>query len=96
MQLLSDCGAAFLSHLLIKICELLGVEKLNTTTYHPGLAEHLTEMLAKRVEQSGRDVDAHLPFMLLLTVLVYRSQQNFYCMDVKGSSQLPFGLDSGQ
>ena len=61
-QLLSDHGAAFLSHLLMEICELLGVEKLNTTAYHPqtdGLAERfdrtLTHMLAKRVEQSGRD-----------------------------------------
>ena len=34
-QLLSDRGAAFLSHLLMEICELLGVEKLNTTAYHP-------------------------------------------------------------
>ena len=56
-QLLSDRGAAFLSHLLMEICELLGVEKLNTTAYHPqmdGLAERfnrtLTDMLAKRVE----------------------------------------------
>ena len=41
-QLLSDRGAAFLSRLLMEICELLGVEKLNTTAYHPqtdGLAE---------------------------------------------------------
>ena len=28
--LLSDCGAAFLSHMLMEICELLGMEKLNT------------------------------------------------------------------
>ena len=58
-QLLSDRGAAFLSHLLTEICKLLGVEKLNTTAYHPqtdGLVEHfnctLTDMLAKKVEQS--------------------------------------------
>ena len=58
-QLLSDRGAAFLSHLLTEICKLLGVEKLNTTAYHPqtdGLVERfnrtLTDMLAKKVEQS--------------------------------------------
>ena len=46
----------------MEIGELLGVEKSNTTAYHPqtdGLAEYfnktLTDMLAKRVEQSGRD-----------------------------------------
>ena len=61
-QLLSDHGAAFLSHLLMEICEFLGMEKLNTTAYHPqmdGLAERfnrtLTGMLAKRVERSGKD-----------------------------------------
>ena len=70
-ELLSEHGAAFLSHLLMEISELLGVEKLNTTAYHPqmdGLAEHfnrtLTDMLAKIVERSGKDWDAHLPFVL--------------------------------
>ena len=70
VQLLSDRGAAFLSRLLMEICELLGVEKLNTTAYHPqtdGLAKRfsrtLTDMLAKKVEQGGRDWDAHLPFV---------------------------------
>ena len=72
-QLLSDCGAAFLSHLLMEICGLLEVEKLNTTAYHPqtdGLAGRfnttLTDMLAKRVKRSGKDWDAHLPFVFLL------------------------------
>ena len=61
-QLLSDCGAVFLSHLFTEICKLLGVEKLNTTAYHPqtdGLVERfnrtLTDMLAKKVEHSGKD-----------------------------------------
>ena len=55
----------------MEICELLGVEKLNTTAYHPqtdGLAERfnrtLTDMLAKKVEHGGRDWDTHLPFVL--------------------------------
>ena len=54
----------------------MGWKKLNTTAYHPqtdGLAEHfnrtLTDMLAKKVEQSGKDWDTHLPFMLF----VYRA-----------------------
>ena len=58
----SDHGAAFLSHLLMEICELLGVEKLNTTAYHSqmdGLAEQfnrtLTDMLAKKIEHGERD-----------------------------------------
>ena len=70
-QLLSDRGAAFLSHLLTEICKLLGVEKLSTTAYHlqmNGLVEcfncTLTDMLAEKVEQSGKNWDNHLPFVL--------------------------------
>jgi len=71
-QLLSDHGAAFLSRLMMEICNLLGVKKINTTAYHPqtnGLTERfnrmLTDMLAKRVEKNRRDWDTHLPFVLL-------------------------------
>ena len=54
----------------MEICELLEVEKLNTAAYDPQtdrLAEcfnrTLNDMLVKRVEQSGRDWDTHLPFV---------------------------------
>ena len=70
-QLLSDRGAAFLSQLVREVCKVLGVERVNTTAYHPqtdGLVERfnrtLTSMLAKRVEQSGRDWDTQLPYVL--------------------------------
>ena len=70
-QLLSDRGAAFLSQLMTEVCNLLGVKKINTTAYHPqtnGLTERfnrtLTDMLAKKVDKSGRDWDTHLPFVL--------------------------------
>ena len=52
-QLLSDRGQAFLSKLMGEVCEVLGVRKVNTTSYHPqtdGLVERfnrtLTNMLA--------------------------------------------------
>jgi transposase InsO family protein len=32
--LLSDSGTNLLSHLLLDVCELLGVKKLNTIAYH--------------------------------------------------------------
>jgi len=58
-QLLSDCNPVFLSYL---ITELLGVNKINRMAYHPqnnGLTEQfnrtLIGMLAKKVEQSGKD-----------------------------------------
>ena len=47
------------------------MSKINTTACHPqtsGLTEQfnrtLTDMLAKKVEQNGRDWDSHLPFVL--------------------------------
>ena len=59
----------FHTYLITEICELLGVNKINTTAYHPqtnGLTERfdrtLTAMLAKKIEQIGRDWDSHLPF----------------------------------
>ena len=56
MQLLSDRRPSFLSKLLLSVCECLGLEKINTSAYHPqtdGLVEHfncmLLDMLAKSV-----------------------------------------------
>ena len=106
-QLLSDHGAVFLSHLFTEICKLLGVEKLNTTAYHPqtdGLVERfnrtLTDMLAKKVEHSGKDWDTHLPFVLF----TYRAslqestkESPFYLLYGR-DPRLPttLGLDSAQ
>jgi len=71
VELLSDKGSAFLSHLLQEVCQLLGIHRVNTTAYHPqtdGLVERfnrtLIDMLAKRVERSGRDRDTQIPYVL--------------------------------
>ena len=71
VELLSDRGSAFLSHLLQEVCQLLGIHRVNTTAYHPqtdGLVERfnrtLIDMLAKRVEPSGRDWDRQIPYVL--------------------------------
>ena len=34
-QLLSDRGPNLLSNVLLDVCRLLGVKKVNTTSYHP-------------------------------------------------------------
>ena len=54
VELLSDRGSAFLSHLIQEVCQLLGIHRVNTTAYHPqtdGLVERfnrtLIDMLAK-------------------------------------------------
>lgn len=71
-QLLSDCGSSFLSHLIDKVCQLMGIRKVNTTVYHTqgdGLAERfnrtLPDMLAKTVKPGGQDWDDHLPYMYI-------------------------------
>lgn len=75
-QLLSDRGTNFLSKLMSEVYSLMGIQKLNTTAYHPqtdGLVERfnrtLTEMLSKTVEKNGKDWDQKLPYVLF----AYRS-----------------------
>ena len=66
--LLSDRGANLLSHLMLDICRLLGIDKLNTTAYHPecdGMVERFNHTLKrKRAAQFGNQWDRHLPALL--------------------------------
>ena len=69
--LLSDRGTNLLSHLMLDVCRLLGIEKLNTTAYHPecdGMVERfnrtLKTMLRKRAAQFNNQWDEHLPALL--------------------------------
>lgn len=70
-QLLSDRGTNFLSDLIRGVCDILGVEKINTSGYHPqtdSLVEKfnstLVSMIAKCCETKERDWDEHLPYLL--------------------------------
>ena len=70
-NLLSDWGANLLSHLMMDICKLLGIHKLNTTAYHPqcnGIVEHLNRTLKtalrKYAAQFGVQWDKYLPGVL--------------------------------
>ena len=65
--LLSDRGTNLLSHLMQEVCQMLGVKKLNTTTYHPqcdGMVERfnrtLKTMLRKHAAQFGVQWDTYL------------------------------------
>ena len=69
-ELFSDRGLAFLSKLMLEVCELMGTKKLNTIAYDPqtdGLVERfnrtLTEMLTKMVGKNGEDWDTKLPYV---------------------------------
>ncbi|XP_064398966.1 uncharacterized protein LOC135345475 [Halichondria panicea] len=66
-SLLSDRGTNLLSHLMTDVCALLGVKKLNTTSYHPacdGLVERfnrtLKTALRKRAAECGDQWDRYL------------------------------------
>ena len=61
-QLLSDRGTNLLCDLILDVCQLTGMRKINTTCYHPqtdGLIENfnktLRAMLAKHAKQFGMD-----------------------------------------
>ena len=79
-QLLSDCGTNFLSEVIQEVCILLGVEKVNTSGYHPqiyGLIEcfnrTIIAMLSKCVKKHGRDWDTHLPYLFAYRVSAQES-----------------------
>ena len=69
--LLTDRGTNLLSHLMMDLCDLLGIRKLNTTAYHPecdGLVERfnrtLKTMIRKHVQKFGSNWDQFLPGLL--------------------------------
>jgi len=70
-KLLSERGANLLFNLMIDICKLTGMKKINMTAYHPrtdGLVENfscmLQAMLAKHSRIFGMDQDRHLQHLL--------------------------------
>ena len=70
-SLLSDRGTNFLSNLIMDLCKMLGISKLNTTAYHPqcdGAVERfnrtLKSILRKHTARFGSQWDRYLPGML--------------------------------
>uniref|UniRef100_A0A914UKT1 RNA-directed DNA polymerase n=1 Tax=Plectus sambesii TaxID=2011161 RepID=A0A914UKT1_9BILA len=69
-KLLSDRGPAFMSGLLSEVLKCLGVQKLNTSGYHPqgnGLVERMNRTLIKMIKRSASstvDWDRKLPFIV--------------------------------
>jgi hypothetical protein len=69
--LLSNRGTNLLSHMILDICKLLGITKLNTTSYHPqcdGAVERfnrtLKQALRKHAARFGGQWDRYLPGVL--------------------------------
>ena len=66
-ELLSDCGANLLLSLVMDLCELLGIKKVNITASHPqtdGLVENVNRtiraMIAKHAHKFRNDWDRYL------------------------------------
>ena len=66
-SLLSDRGTNLLSHLMLDLCKMLGIKKLNTTAYHPecdGMVERfnrtLKSSLRKHAATFGNQWDKYL------------------------------------
>ena len=73
-QLLSDRGSNFLSELIKEVCTLLGMEKINTSGYHPqtdGLVERLIGPLSRCCRSvlrsmAGTGMPTYLTYCLLI------------------------------
>jgi transposase InsO family protein len=70
-RILTDQGPEFESKLFSDLCNLMGVEKVRTTPYHPqtnGMIERmhrvLNAMLAKVISEDQRDWPEHLPAVM--------------------------------
>ena len=92
--LLSDRGTNLLSHVMLDVCELLRVTKLNTTAYHPqcdGLVERynrtLKTALRKHAARFGTQWDELLPGV----VWAYRNTPHEATQEKP--SYLLFGMD---
>ena len=79
-ELLSDRGANFLSDLILQMCSLLDMKKVNTSGYHPqtdSLVENfnctITNMISKSTEGSVVEWDRQLPMLLLRIILQCRT-----------------------
>ena len=92
-ELLSDRGTNFLSDLILELCSILGIKKINTSGYHPqtdGLVEKfnstLQGMIAKSTDPNGMEWDKRLPLLLF----AYRS------MVQESTNESPFFLVYGR
>ena len=74
--LLSDRGANLLSHMMLDLYKLLGVKKLNTTSYHPqcnGMVERFNRTLEGHAPEACRPLWASMGSLPVWCALAYRN-----------------------
>ena len=71
-RLHSDCAANFESQLIAELCLIMGVEKSNTTAFHPQgnsrcerVNRTVLDMLSKYLSDNHSEWDKHLPLLML-------------------------------
>ena len=78
-RLLSDRGTSFTSSIIQELCEILGVQQLQTTPYHPqanGLVERLHQMIMHMIGKLGEDKKANWPSHLAEIVHAYNATRS--------------------
>ena len=99
-EVLTDQGPNFMSKTLRQVYNLLGLRRIRTTPYHPqtdGLVERfnqtLLSMLRKFVEDSGKDWDQWLPYLLFAYREVPQASTGFSPFELLYAHQVRGPLD---
>ena len=99
-ELLSDRGSNFLSELILELCSLTGMKKINTSGYHPqtdGLVEKFNStiqgMMAKTGDANVMEWDKQLPFLLFAyrTVVQESTRESPFYLLYGRDPRLPSG-----
>ena len=72
----SDRGANFMSCVIDKMCKILSMKKLQTTSYHPqmnGLVERSHQTIMRMIQKLGKDKKANWPGHLAEVVHTYNA-----------------------
>ena len=78
-RLLSDRGTSFTSSIIQELCEILGIQQLWTTPYHPqtnGLVERLHQTIMHMIGKLGEDIKADWPSHLAEIAHAYNATQS--------------------
>ena len=78
-RLLSDRGTSFTSSIIQELCEILGIQGLWTTPYHPqanGLVERLHQTIMHMIGKLGEDKKADWSSHLAEIVHAYNATQS--------------------
>ena len=78
-RLLSDKGTSFTSSIIQELCEILGIQRLQTMPYHSqtnGLVERSHQMIMHMIGKLGEDKKANWPSHLAEIVHAYNATQS--------------------